>query len=474
MIKLSQLNRENLSKKIVKGAVLIHGNNTVYRNNDVAFDFRQNSNFHYLTSWPEPFAHAVIIINNKKPELYLFVQDRNIEMETWDGKRFGPEGAKKYFGAADAFVYEDFETIAPKLLSGVENIYCDYSSNNFEKFDKKVIDLASSYDQRGSSFGEATINSLSPILSELRLIKNSDEITYLKNACDITVEGHKVAMQFTKKNMFEYQIEAEMEKTFYDLGAERLGYPSIVASGDNSCILHYSTNRDKVANDGLILIDAGAEYNMYSSDVTRTFPINGKFSSPQKDIYEEVLKAQLLGINNVNTSNTMSGIHELTVASISQSLVDLGLVPMGVDETVSMMHYFEFFMHGTGHWLGLDVHDAGSTEEKNKPRKLKPGMVTTVEPGIYIRPNKPEIEFKLLERDPKEIRERRKQLGMEKATILENEELKDAKSIKHKIPKDLLGIGIRIEDDIVCTEEDPINLTSGAPKTIEDIEAICN
>ena len=474
MIKLSQLNRENLSKKIVEGAVLIHGNNTVYRNNDVAFDFRQNSNFHYLTSWPEPFAHAVIIINNKKPELYLFVQDRNIEMETWDGKRFGPDGAKKYFGAADAFVYEDFETIAPKLLSGVENIYCDYSSNNFEKFDKKVIDLASSYDQRGSSFGEATINSLSPILSELRLIKNSDEITYLKNACDITVEGHKVAMQFTKKNMFEYQIEAEMEKTFYDLGAERLGYPSIVASGDNSCILHYSTNRDKVANDGLILIDAGAEYNMYSSDVTRTFPVNGKFSSPQKDIYEEVLKAQLLGINNVNTSNTMSGIHELTVASISQSLVDLGLVPMGVDETVSMMHYFEFFMHGTGHWLGLDVHDAGSTEEKNKPRKLKPGMVTTVEPGIYIRPNKPEIEFKLLERDPKEIRERRKQLGMEKATILENEELKDAKSIKHKIPKDLLGIGIRIEDDIVCTEEDPINLTSGAPKTIEDIEAICN
>mgnify|MGYP001335779669 FL=1 len=474
MIKLSQLNRENLSKKIVEGAVLIHGNNTVYRNNDVAFDFRQNSNFHYLTSWPEPFAHAVIIINNKKPELYLFVQDRNIEMETWDGKRFGPDGAKKYFGAADAFVYEDFETIAPKLLSGVENIYCDYSSNNFEKFDKKVIDLASSYDQRGSSFGEATINSLSPILSELRLIKNSDEITYLKNACDITVEGHKVAMQFTKKNMFEYQIEAEMEKTFYDLGAERLGYPSIVASGDNSCILHYSTNRDKVANDGLILIDAGAEYNMYSSDVTRTFPINGKFSSPQKDIYEEVLKAQLLGINNVNTSNTMSGIHELTVASISQSLVDLGLVPMGVDETISMMHYFEFFMHGTGHWLGLDVHDAGSTEEKNKPRKLKPGMVTTVEPGIYIRPNKPEIEFKLLERDPKEIRERRKQLGMEKATILENEELKDAKSIKHKIPKDLLGIGIRIEDDIVCTEEDPINLTSGAPKTIEDIEAICN
>ena len=147
---------------------------------------------------------------------------------------------------------------------------------------------------------------------------------------------------------------------------------------------------------------------------------------------------------------------------------------MGVDETISMMHYFEFFMHGTGHWLGLDVHDAGSIEENNKPRKLMPGMVTTVEPGIYIRPNKPEIEFKLLKRDPKEIRERRKLLGMEKATKLENEEMKDAKSIKHIIPKDLLGIGIRIEDDIVCTDDKPINLTEEAPKTIEDIEAICS
>ena len=232
--------------------------------------------------------------------------------------------------------------------------------------------------------------------------------------------------------------------------------------------------QEKVDNSGLVLIDAGAEYNMYSSDVTRTFPINGKFSVPQKDVYQEVLKAQAVGISNVNTKNTMSDIHKLTVSSISQSLVDLGLVPMGVDETISMMHYFEFFMHGTGHWLGLDVHDAGSIEENNKPRKLMPGMVTTVEPGIYIRPNKPEIEFKLLERDPKEIRERRKLLGMEKATKLENEEMKDAKSIKHIIPKDLLGIGIRIEDDIVCTDDEPINLTEEAPKTIEDIEAICS
>ena len=389
-------------------------------------------------------------------------------------QRLGPEGAKQQFGAEEAFLYEEYESLAPKLLSGIEDIYCDYTNAAFEKYDKKLINTAIPYDQRGSSFSKAKLNSLSPLLSELRLIKSSEELEHLKRACDITVEGHKSAMEFTKKDMYEYQIEAEMEKTFYDLGAERLGYPSIVASGDNACILHYSTNREKVDNNGLILIDAAAEFKMYSSDVTRTFPVNGKFTKVQQDVYTEVLKAQEIGIKNVTTKKTMSDIHTSTVASISQSLVDLGLVPMGVEETISMMHYFEFFMHGTGHWLGLDVHDAGTTEEKNKPRKLKPGMVTTIEPGIYIRPNKPEIEFKLLERDPKKIRERRKSLGMEKATKLESEEMKNAKSIKHKIPKDLLGIGIRIEDDIVCTENDPINLTIGAPKTIDDVEAICS
>ena len=325
---------------------------------------------------------------------------------------------KNFRRAADkCFVSQPALSLAVKKLEEELNVKIFERSRTEVKvtpIGQKIINQATPYDQRGASFSDASLKSLSPILSELRLIKNDDEINYLKKACDITVEGHKVAMQYAQKEMFEYQIEAEMEKTFYDLGAERLGYPSIVASGDNACILHYSTNREKVDNNGLVLIDAGAEYNMYSSDVTRTFPINGKFSVPQKDVYQEVLKAQALGISNVNTKNTMSDIHKLTVSSISQSLVDLGLVPMGVDETISMMHYFEFFMHGTGHWLGLDVHDAGSVEENNKPRKLMPGMVTTVEPGIYIRPNKPEIEFKLLERDPKEIRERRKLLGMEK------------------------------------------------------------
>ena len=471
---ISRKNRERLANEIVNGAVLIHGNNSTYRNNDVAYPFRQDSNFHYLTEWPEPDAHAVIVVKDSKPELYLFVQDRNLEMETWDGKRIGQEGAVDKYNAKAAFSNTEYPKKLSELLKSVENIYCDYSTTKFQKYDQEALSFAVPYDQRGLDFSKATLHALSPILSELRLVKDKEEIDLLTKACDITVEGHKVAMNIAKAGMYEYQVAADMEKTFYDLGAERLGYPSIVASGDNACILHYSTNREIIPENSLLLIDAAGEYGMYSSDVTRTFPVNGRFSAEQKDVYMEVLRTQKLGIESVTTENTMQDIHQITVKSISESLVNLGLVPMGIDETTSMMHYFEYFMHGTGHWLGLDVHDAGSTEKDKEPRKLEPGMVTTIEPGIYIRPNKPVIEFPLLERDPVKIRDRRKEIGMEEATKLEQEEIKNAKTVKHEVPKNLLGIGVRIEDDIVCTKKEPINLTKGVPTSVEEIEAICS
>ena len=471
---ISRKNRERLANEIVNGAVLIHGNNSTYRNNDVAYPFRQDSNFHYLTEWPEPDAHAVIVVKDSKPELYLFVQDRNLEMETWDGKRIGQEGAVDKYNAKAAFSNTEYPKKLSELLKGIENIYCDYSNTKFQKYDQEALSFAVPYDQRGLDFSKATLHALSPILSELRLVKDKEEIDLLTKACDITVEGHKVAMNIAKAGMYEYQVAADMEKTFYDLGAERLGYPSIVASGDNACILHYSTNREIIPENSLLLIDAAGEYGMYSSDVTRTFPVSGRFSEEQKDVYMEVLRTQKLGIESVTTENTMQDIHQITVKSISESLVNLGLVPMGIDETTSMMHYFEYFMHGTGHWLGLDVHDAGSTEKDKEPRKLEPGMVTTIEPGIYIRPNKPVIEFPLLERDPVKIRDRRKEIGMEEATKLEQEEIKNAKTVKHEVPKNLLGIGVRIEDDIVCTKKEPINLTKGVPTSVEEIEAICS
>ena len=225
------------------------------------------------------------------------------------------------------------------LLRGFNDIYCDYSSNNFEKYDKKVLTHAVPYDQRGADFSNATLYSLQPLVSELRLIKSDGEIELLTKACDITVEGHIHAMKTANPGMYEYQVGAEMEKIFYDRGAERLGYPSIVAGGHNACILHYSTNRDQLDDGSLLLIDAAAEYGMYSSDVTRTFPVSGKFTSPQKDVYEEVLKVQNEGIEGVVVGNSMKEVHQQTIKTLSESLVNLKLVPLGVEETISMMHF---------------------------------------------------------------------------------------------------------------------------------------
>jgi Xaa-Pro aminopeptidase len=471
---LSKQARQRIAKTIQNGAVLLHGNKTIYRNNDANYQFRQFSDFHYLTEWPEPDAHAVILINDSIPELHMFVLDKNEEMETWDGKRIGQQDAVELYGAKRAYSNIEYSNELINLLKGHTDIYCDYSSSVFQEIDQQALNLAAPYDQRGGNFSKANLYSIQPILSESRLIKQDGELELLKKACDISIEGHLAAMKFTKPGIYEYQVAAEMEKTFYHLGAERLGYNSIVAGGDNACILHYATNREELLEGQLLLIDAAAEYGMYSADITRTFPINGKYSTEQKAVYSEVLKAQDLGIEMVTPQNTMQEVHKATIASISESLVNLGLVPQSVEDTISMMHYFQFFMHGTGHWLGLDVHDAGSNELNSKPRKFSSGMVTTIEPGIYVRPSKPVIKFPLLERDPEKIKVRRKEMGMEAATKLEQKEMQEAKTVEHEIPEGLLGIGVRIEDNILCTQSDPVNLTKALPRDIDEIENICS
>ena len=471
---LSKQARQRIAKTIQNGAVLLHGNKTIYRNNDANYQFRQFSDFHYLTEWPEPDAHAVILINDSIPELHMFVLDKNEEMETWDGKRIGQQDAVELYGAKRAYSNIEYSNELINLLKGHTDIYCDYSSSVFQEIDQQALNLAAPYDQRGGNFSHANLYSIQPILSESRLIKEDGELELLKKACDISIEGHLAAMKFTKPGIYEYQVAAEMEKTFYHLGAERLGYNSIVAGGENACILHYATNREELLEGQLLLIDAAAEYGMYSADITRTFPINGKYSTEQKAVYSEVLKAQDLGIEMVTPQNTMQEVHKATIASISESLVNLGLVPQSIEDTISMMHYFQFFMHGTGHWLGLDVHDAGSNELNSKPRKFSSGMVTTIEPGIYVRPSKPVIKFPLLERDPEKIKARRKEMGMEAATKLEQKEMQEAKTVEHEIPEGLLGIGVRIEDNILCTQSDPINLTKALPRDIDEIENICS
>ena len=474
MIQVQKNTLSRLAKEIKEGVVVLHGSSVQYRNADTWYPFRQNSNFHYLTGWPEPDAHAIIRINQGKYELFLFVLDRNEELETWEGKRLGREGAEEVYGATKAFSTFEFKDRFPELVEGYTDVYIDYSSKHFEDVDNKLLNVGIPYGQRGAEFSKANLHPILPIISEMRLVKTKEEIDSIKKACDITVKGHIGAMKITNSGLYEYQVAAEMEKIFISEGAERLGYPSIVAGGANACILHYSTNREVLKEKTLLLIDAAAEYEMYSSDVTRTFPVSGNFSSEQKDIYQEVLEAQNTAIEAVVEGATMRDIHKKTVKKISRSLVELGLVPYGVDETVSMMHYFEFFMHGTGHWLGLDVHDSGSTEKDGVPRKLERGMVTTIEPGIYIRQNKQIVDFPILERDPIFLIERRQKIGLQEAMKLEQKEIAESKKISHEIPKNLLGIGVRIEDDIVCTEGNPLNLTSGIPREVSEIENLCN
>jgi len=429
-MKISLNNRERLANEIVNGAVIIHGNNSVYRNNDVGYPFRQDSNFHYLTEWPEPDAHAVIVIKDSKPDLYMFVQDRNLEMETWDGKRIGQEGAVEIYNAKAAFSNSEYPKKLSKLLEGVENIYCDYSNTKFQEYDQKALSFAVPYDQRGLEFSKATLHALSPILSELRLIKDKEELNLLSKACDITVEGHIVAMKIAKAGMYEYQVAAEMEKTFFDLGAERLGYPSIVASGDNACILHYSTNREIIPKGSLLLIDAAGEYGMYSSDVTRTFPVNGKFSRAQQAVYEIVLDANIECIKTVKKGLTPNETEKKAIEVITQGLIDLKILNGEINELIENGAYRDFYMHRVGHWMGMDVHDVGSYGKNGNWRKYLPGMITTIEPGIYFK-----------------------------------EDLKN-------VPKEYLNIGIRIEDDVLVTEGDPEILTSSVPKTIKDIEKL--
>jgi Xaa-Pro aminopeptidase len=281
------------------------------------------------------------------------------------------------------------------------------------------------------------------------------------------------AMRFARPGMREYQIQAALEYYWRLGGSPRNGYPSIVASGANACVLHYVSNDAVVGPEDLVLIDAAAEYDGYSSDITRTFPANGRFTGPQRDIYEVVLAAQERGLEMCHPDSTLRQVHDSSLRILVEGMVDLGLLPGPVDEALAMHHYTEFFMHGTSHWLGLDVHDRGSYRIDGKPRPLTAGMVFTVEPGIYVAPHKSEIELTMLAYDLDEWNERRIRLGKTAAAALEKEEKEKAEKVKHTVPPDYLGIGVRIEDDVLIVDGGVENLTARVPKDISAVEALC-
>lgn len=389
------------------------------RNNDCTYPFRQDSYFWYLTGFNEPNAALLLLKTEQSEKAIIFLRPRDPLLETWNGRRLGVEHAPQQLNVNEAYSIEELATVLPKILKNLTALY--YVSEIHTWGDKLVTESAVSFSE---------ILDWRPMLSEMRLIKSPNEIRLMQQAGQITALAHIKAMQTTRPNRFEYEIESDILHEFNRHCARFPSYNSIVAGGSNACILHYTEN-DRPLNDGdLVLIDAGCEFAMYAGDITRTFPVNGKFSQPQREIYELVLKAQKRAIELLVPGNSIKQANDEVIRIKTQGLVNLGILKGDVDTLIEQQAYRQFYMHGLGHWLGLDVHDVGSYGQ-DKQRILEIGMVITVEPGIYIS--------------------------------------KDA-----DVPEQYKGIGVRIEDNLLMTEYGNKILTVAAPKEIADIENLMN
>jgi Xaa-Pro aminopeptidase len=401
------------------------------RNNDVDHEYRQDSDLFYVTGFDEP--QTVLVLDADK-KATMFVRPRDPEREIWDGPRAGVDGVKTTYGADASFVYSDLAEQLPKLLQNKRRLY--YRLGRDRQFDDRVLEAIDRTRTRARLGVTWPTEVLDPgqILHEMRLFKDPADLDAMKTAANITQEAHLRAMAATKPGMREYELEALLLETFRKRGSERPAYGSIVGSGANATVLHYRANNRTMEAGELLLIDAGCEYGYFASDVTRTWPVSGKFSREQQAIYELVLESQVAGIEATRVGATLEGIHKTCVEVITRGLVRLGLLPGGqgdVEKLITEEAYKPFFMHRTSHWLGMDVHDVGAYWVDGKPRTLEPGMVLTVEPGIYI-----------------------------------------AKDYE-KVPPEWRGIGVRIEDDILVTNGDPTNLTAAIPKTVADVERAC-
>ena len=423
--------RTQLLEAIGDGVAVFPSAPLAVRNHDVEHPYRQDSDLYYLTGLDEPESVLVLTNQHEEHRVVLFVRPKKREREIWDGPRAGVEGAVQEFGADVAFPIDELPKRLPDYLGNVERLHYRIAQN--DEADAKLFDclnLLRRGGRRGITAPEAIIDS-SAHLHEMRLRKSDAELATMRRAAEITKEAHLRAMHFTRPGMHEYEIDAELLHVFRKHGSERPAYESIVGSGPNATILHYRAG-NRVLNEGeLVLIDAGCELDYYSSDVTRTFPVNGKFSDEQREVYEVVLRTQKQCIEAVKPGVTLHDLHDGAVRSITEGLVRIGLLEGKVDALIEDKKYEPFYMHRTSHWLGMDVHDVGHYYTDGKPRPLEPGFVLTVEPGIYI------------------------------AT--------DAEGADER----WRGIGVRIEDDVVVTEGGHDVLTAGIPKEIDDVEAAC-
>ena len=421
--------RNKLGSMLPKNsAVVIAGASMQYRNADSSYAFRQDSNFWYLTGFNEAESTLVLLINEKNNvQSIAFVPEKDELKEIWDGYRAGPEGAMKDYGFDLAFNNTEIDQRLPDLLAGHNQVF--YPVGKSQTLDADIIEWIKSAKSKDRHSSAIDIADASSKVGNQRLIKDEDEIKIMKKACQISAEAHVEAMKFVKPGMTEQEMEAFYQYEFSKRGGRFSAYTPIVAGGENACVLHYVENSKQLKDGELLLVDAGCEFELYASDITRTYPINGKFTAPQLAIYEVVLEAQLKSIEAISTNNNVMDAQIISEKVITQGLIDLGILQGSMEELHAAGAFKDFYMHKIGHWLGIDVHDAGDYMEDGDYMKFKPGMVTTVEPGIYIS---------------------------------------SASDVEDKWK----GIGIRIEDDILVTAEGNENLTAFVPSDPKEIEAL--
>jgi len=406
------------------------------RSLDVHHPFRQSSDLTYLCGFPEPEAVAVLAPHRKGGEFVLFCRPRDEQRELWDGRRAGVEGARTAYGADEAYPLEDLDAVVPTLLEGRRSVF--YPLGVDPDFDRRLISWVGRVRAkvRGGVRAPTQLHALSTVLHELRLIKDTGEIRTMRKAARISAAAHRGLMRVCRPGLWEYELEAAFVHACAEKGGRYQAYSPIVGGGENACVLHYVDNNASLRDGDLVLIDAGCEYEGYASDITRTFPVNGRFTQPQRELYELVLEAQLAAIAKAVPGNRWNDPHDAAVHTLTKGLARLGILPGGqsaVRRHIKEEKYKPFYMHRTGHWLGMDVHDVGEYKQGDAWRLLEPGMVLTVEPGLYIPAAGADAE--------------------------------------HPVPDHYRGIGIRIEDDVLITEAGHEILSADAPKGVDDIEA---
>ncbi|MBS1120789.1 MAG: peptidase [Deltaproteobacteria bacterium] len=401
------------------------------RNGDAFHLFRQQSDVLYLTGFGEPDTTLILRPGAETERVVMFVRPRDPELETWDGRRAGLEGAKERYGADAAYPAAELATRLWDLIGNFDELH--YGLGNDAEMDLLVAAALARLrrsEKKGKRPPRAVVDPC-VALHELRLHKRPEELAALRKAAAISSDAHILAMGAGRPGTFEHELEALINYTFRRRGSPGPGYTSIVGAGENATILHYVENRCAIADGDLVLVDAGCEYDHYTADITRTWPANGKFTPPQRKVYELVLATQKAAIELVKPGATIDQIHDHCIRSLTEGMIELGLLVGTVDERIEDKSFRKFYMHGTSHWLGLDVHDVGAYTRDGKPRPLEPGMVLTIEPGLYISADAPDV------------------------------------------PEELRGIGVRIEDDVVVTESGHEVLTAACPKELEAIEAAC-